>query len=202
MATFDKHLAAHRENAKKSAGPRSADGNHRSSQNARKQGITTGKIGLDFIENKVELEAHRNAVLAHYNPQTPAELYWVEQIVVGQWRVAQLVRWESAIFNNAIRESWKENTDQNAADAQDLEQYLIQIDPDEMDSRQNWMLANGMDLLIRKDDSVKTFLNYQSQAYILLRNAEVALAELRSEARYRALSSTSITALPLTDMPQ
>ena len=126
----------------------------------------------------------------------------MEQIVVGQWRVAQLVRWESAIFNNAIRESWKENTDQNAADAQDLEQYLIQIDPDEMDSRQNWMLANGMDLLIRKDDSVKTFLNYQSQAYILLRNAEVALAELRSEARYRALSSTSITALPLTDMPQ
>ena len=193
MATLQKQLAANRENAKKSTGPRTSTGKNRAAQNARKHGLNSQKVGIDFMENKADLEAHRNSILSFYNPQNPMEMFWVDQIVVAQWRTWQLVRWESGIFNDAIRATWEENTDQDEEDSENLEQYVTNIEPGEKHSTQNWMLSNGMTKLMNKKDYLKTFLRYQAQAQRLIQRAEAAIVNLRNEAK---ISGQRIDAKP------
>ena len=181
MATSQRVISANRENAKKSTGPRTAAGKARSSQNGRKHGLTSEKVALDYIDDKSELEAHRNAILALYNPQNPMEMFWVDQIVIAQWRVDYLSRWESGIFNDAVSKTWEDNTDQEEEDAEDLEQYLTNIDPAEKHPIQNWMISYGMSELMRRKDFLKTFLRYQSQASRLICRAQAEIRKLRSE---------------------
>ena len=178
----EKQNAARRENAKKSTGPKSAAGKSCASQNARKHGLTSEKVGIEFMEGKAELDAHRNSILAYYNPQNPMEMYWADQIVLAQWRTKQLARWESGIFNDAVNRTWEDNTDQEVEGAEDLEQYITNIEPREKYTTQNWMISYGMSKLMNKKDYLSIFLRYQSQADRMIRRAEDAIAKLRNEA--------------------
>ncbi len=168
-------------NADHEPGPRTAAGKARSSQNALKHGLTSEKICLEFIEDPAELEAHRNSIFALYNPQNPMEVHWVDQIVIAQWRVQVLARWESGIFNDAIKKTWEENTDQEEEDAENLEQFVTNVEPGEKHSIENWMISYGMGELVRRKDFLKNFLRYQSQADRLIRRADDAIRKLRNE---------------------
>jgi hypothetical protein len=199
MATSEKQLAANRENAKKSTGPTTAAGKTRASQNACTHGLTAEKVLMDFIEDKSELDTHRESIIAFYKPQNPMEKFWVDQIILGQWRLDRLARWESAIFNDAVIATH----DANAEDDVELEEYVTDVEPDQRFTMHNWMISFGMTELCKKEDYLKIFLRYQSQAERLVRRAEVSIANLRIEPKSsrQRIDSTSTSAAISTNEP-
>jgi hypothetical protein len=96
MATTEQ-INANRENAKLSTGPTSEIGLERSSQNARKHGLTGRTIHL----TKSEEEPYRQlceGLFASLNPKGAHEEYLVESIVDCRWRIGQISRIEAGLY--------------------------------------------------------------------------------------------------------
>jgi hypothetical protein len=70
MATR-KQIEANKVNAKKSTGPKSQAGKHRSRLNSRKDGLTATLLVIGD-EDPAEFEALRDELMAQYDPQTPS----------------------------------------------------------------------------------------------------------------------------------
>jgi hypothetical protein len=97
----ERKLAANRENAKKSTGPRSESGKARSSQNAFKHGVfalplypTDVQLALDHCEYDELIEGLRQ----HYQPIGYLEGMLLEKIAAAYIRSARLLRHEQRIF--------------------------------------------------------------------------------------------------------
>jgi hypothetical protein len=97
----DRKLAANRENAKKSTGPRTERGKARSSQNAYKHGFfakplypTTAQVTQD----RSDYDDMLDGLLEHYQPVGYIENVLVEKIAADYLRSARIVRHEQAIF--------------------------------------------------------------------------------------------------------
>ena len=95
-------LAANRRNAKKSTGPRTAEGKKRASLNHVKHGMTAETVILPH-ESADDYEEIREALIKDYAPATTQELMLVDQIAVGYWRTIRARRFETAMFDNHLR---------------------------------------------------------------------------------------------------
>jgi hypothetical protein len=97
MAT-EKQVAANRQNAKSSTGPRTEAGKRRSRRNALRHGLTAQTI-IDGHEDATEYRALQRAVSADYRPRTNFEIELIARLVSLLWRLRRAVAIESGLLS-------------------------------------------------------------------------------------------------------
>src|ERR1035438_10109586 len=96
MAT-PQQIAANRQNAQKSTGPRTPEGKAASSQNAFKSGLHAdsqfpyGKQRADFDRLQVEY-------FTRFSPQSPEERFHVNTLIRNEWSLRRLFRAEAHLW--------------------------------------------------------------------------------------------------------
>lgn len=99
-------LAANRANARKSTGPRTAEGKAHSAQNARKHGFTASTFAVVRLEELGAIACLREDLIACYQPANSQELFAIERIAIAQHVLLRAARLESGVFtvcmNNAL----------------------------------------------------------------------------------------------------
>ncbi len=94
-------IKANRENAKKSTGPRTAEGKERVSLNALKHGLLAQDAVLPS-EDPAEFDRQLRDLEHDLRPENSLEFELVRQIADAQWRMRRLVRIETAFLAGAI----------------------------------------------------------------------------------------------------
>ena len=103
MAT-DAQIAANRANARKSTGPRSAEGKAVSRLNAIKHGLDAASIVLPG-EDPDEYDALTREYYATTAPRTPEERFQVDTMIRADWQKRRLERVEAGLFRALLAES-------------------------------------------------------------------------------------------------
>ena len=93
----DKQIAANRENAKKSTGPRTAAGKRKSRRNAVRHGLTAETI-IDVLEEAADYEALAAAIGADFRPATNFELQLIARLTSLLWRLRRATAIESGLL--------------------------------------------------------------------------------------------------------
>ncbi len=99
--TTKAQIKANRENAKKSTGPRTAEGKARVSLNALKHGLLARDAVLPE-EDPAEFDRQLRDLEHDLRPENSLEFELVRQIADAQWRMRRLVRIETAFLSAAI----------------------------------------------------------------------------------------------------
>jgi len=97
MAT-QQQILANRENAKKSAGPRTTSGKTVSRRNALKHGLTAKTLLLEG-ESATEFETFREGLYREHDPQTASQCQLVEIIASHFWRLRRTPGFEARLLN-------------------------------------------------------------------------------------------------------
>jgi len=107
-----KKRRANRLNARKSTGPRSAEGKARSAQNARVHGVFCKDVVLEG-EDAAEFNNIRRRFIERLRPQDHLELSLVERVAEGNWRLMRLNRHEAdQEWENAQSSALQKSEDQ------------------------------------------------------------------------------------------
>lgn len=85
----DRQIAANRENAKRSTGPRSEAGKARSARNALKHGLSAEQVVM-LGEDPAAFEALRSDLIEHYQPVDPVAEHLVDQVAACIWRLKRV----------------------------------------------------------------------------------------------------------------
>src|SRR5690349_5777253 len=93
MAT-ERQIAANRQNAKSSTGPRTIYGKRRSRRNAMRHGMTAETV-IDVFEEPAAYRALQRAIYADYRPRSNFELQLVGRLVSLLWRLRRATAIES-----------------------------------------------------------------------------------------------------------
>ena len=96
MAT-DKQIAANRENAKKSTGPRTEPGKRRSRRNAVRHSLTAESV-ITVLEDEAAYRKFERVVIHDYTPETAVERALVVRLASLLWRLRRAVAIESGLF--------------------------------------------------------------------------------------------------------
>ena len=97
--TSAKQIAANRQNAEKSTGPRTPQGRAASSMNALKHGILSRQVlvrARNLQESEKDLKALHQRFWESLQPVGPLEELLVDQIVTAHWRMRRALAAESA----------------------------------------------------------------------------------------------------------
>ncbi|MBK9167612.1 MAG: hypothetical protein IPM24_09135 [Bryobacterales bacterium] len=101
MAT-EKQIAANRENARRSTGPKSRLGKSRSSRN----NLLTGLYGREFvittIEDPADFDALLSSLTAEFQPESGHEQLLVRQLAREFWMARRAARIEAAVTAHAL----------------------------------------------------------------------------------------------------
>ena len=108
MAT-EKQIAANRQNAMSSTGPRTEDGKRRSRRNALRHGLTAETV-IDVLEDKKAYQALQRKIYADYRPASNFELELVARLVSLLWRLRRAVAIESGLMSIEAKASRKHLT--------------------------------------------------------------------------------------------
>jgi hypothetical protein len=95
--TSQKKVAANKQNALRSTGPRTQEGQRRSSQNALTHGLTA-KHFVAIGEDRVEFEELRDYVLRLYPPRDEIERVRVGRLIELLWKVRRARNFETALL--------------------------------------------------------------------------------------------------------
>lgn len=99
----DAQNAANRRNARKSTGPRSAEGKQKSSQNALKWGLSSPQGGVLLpTECRDEFDAFRDALLAYYKPVGAGEEETARIAIEKFWCLRRASKIERGILAQGI----------------------------------------------------------------------------------------------------
>jgi hypothetical protein len=109
MATR-RQLEANRANAKRSTGPRSADGKAKSSKNSLAHGLTAQDIVI-ADEDPEEFERLRAGLQADFEPTSTIELELVERLAGLLWRLRRI-----PVLEGALLDARREETSTGAED--------------------------------------------------------------------------------------
>src|SRR6516162_1936016 len=96
MAT-ERQVAANRQNAKNSTGPRTEAGKRRSRRNAVRHGLTAETV-IGVHEDAAAYRALQRAVNADYRPQTNFETELIGRLISLLWRLRRAVAIESGLL--------------------------------------------------------------------------------------------------------
>ncbi len=115
-------LAANRNNAQHSTGPRSPDGKARSSQNALTHGLSS--TSLLPPEDQQPFQLHQQSLLDSLRPTNSIQLLLAQRLALLSWKLLKCSMAESALTTrtNASRQSSVERA--NAAAQQEYAQYV------------------------------------------------------------------------------
>ena len=104
-------IKANRENAQKSAGPRSPEGRAASSRNSITHGLTANDHLLSG-EDPEEFLVLLKDLYDRFHPVGPGEEKLVQRIAGNQWRLDRAFAMEAGIFRNRLRELAEDFEDQ------------------------------------------------------------------------------------------
>ena len=107
FTTSARKVAANRQNAQKSTGPKTTKGKVYSGRNAIKHGLFTRQL-IDFAnhgEDSQEYEELRGGLRAQYQPIGTAEELEVERLALCWWRLKRAWRYENAVNCGALQAS-------------------------------------------------------------------------------------------------
>jgi len=96
MAT-DRQIAANRQNAQKSTGPRTDDGKRHSRRNAFRHGLTAESV-ISLSEDQAAYKKFENKIIADYSPEMAIERALVVRLASLLWRLRRAVAIESGLF--------------------------------------------------------------------------------------------------------
>jgi hypothetical protein len=100
MAT-QKQIKANRKNAKKSTGPKTAEGKEKVSKNAVKHGLFAAEAVVTG-ENAADYEAYLESFLTEMKPVGAVENMLVERFVSLSWRLLRAQRMQNQVIENFI----------------------------------------------------------------------------------------------------
>jgi len=158
----DKRLAANRENAKKSTGPRTPAGKERSSRNAVKHGFRASSFAVVRLEELDEVEKFKADAVACYKPVNAQELIAVERIALAQQMMFRAARLDAGMFTSAMNDVIDRTNNP-----------IIPMDPDmvgdgdiEITRRQNrnYCIAEGFRRIAKESNCIGLMLRYRAQA--------------------------------------
>ncbi len=89
----DKQLAANRQNALESTGPRTLEGKAKASKNALKHGLLSSEVLLED-ESREKFEEFGERLLADLSPKGELECMLADRIIAACWRLRRTVRIE------------------------------------------------------------------------------------------------------------
>lgn len=95
-------VEANRRNARRSTGPRTAEGKARVATNAVKHGLTAKQVILPG-EDPAEFEAHRSRFLADLSPRGAVQEFVAEKVVIDAYRLMRVPVWEAALGHRQER---------------------------------------------------------------------------------------------------
>jgi hypothetical protein len=98
----EKKLAANRQNALKSTGPKTPVGKAASSRNAIKHGILVVAPILSGLESQEAWEAHREGIFKSLAPVGHIENLLAVRIAILWWRLCRIVRYEAEVAEAAV----------------------------------------------------------------------------------------------------
>lgn len=95
--TSEKQIAANRQNANRSTGPKTEKGKLRSRKNAFRHGLTAETI-IDVLENTADYEAFEAEIKAGYEPRTAVEHALIVRLASLLWRLRRATAMESGLL--------------------------------------------------------------------------------------------------------
>ena len=98
----EKQLEANRQNARKSTGPRSAEGKFRASRNAVKHGLTAESVVLPN-EDPAEYESRLQEWLGDFPPNNAIERSLIDRAMHNTWKLDRIARRERAVLGKQVR---------------------------------------------------------------------------------------------------
>ncbi len=101
--TSEKQVAANKENAKNSSGPRTQEGKARSSGNAVKHGLTAKDRVVLADESREQFEAMRLLLLEEMQMGSALEKLLIEEIAASAWRLRRIARIEKEMMDHDLR---------------------------------------------------------------------------------------------------
>jgi hypothetical protein len=99
--TSERQLAANRQNALKSTGPRTPAGRAISSLNAARHGLYASTPVIPRLENEAEWWQHRDETLASLAPLGQVETALAERVALILWRLGRVARFEEGVTSSA-----------------------------------------------------------------------------------------------------
>jgi hypothetical protein len=102
-----RQTAANRRNARRSTGPRTAEGFSASSLNALKHGLRS-QLTVIPGENEADFRALFDAFAEEAVPESPRDLAAVRKIAVCEWRLRRIAAIETEMFTQALQQPAEE----------------------------------------------------------------------------------------------
>ncbi len=167
MATTPNRVAANRNNARKSTGPKTPEGKARASQNARKHPFNPDPFTIVRIEDRAQINTRVADAIATYQPVNSQERAAVERIALAQHSMLRLYAIEAGFYANCL-DSAMHTTDEPNILARCSISDGVPVTPGQNHA---FWLAFGFNRYSRQSDIVATFLRFQSQAERLYRRA-------------------------------
>ncbi len=158
----EKRLAANRENAKKSTGPRTPEGRARSSRNAVKHGFRASSFTVVRLEDLDEVEKLKADAVACYKPVNSQELVAVERIAMAQQQMFRGGRLDAGMFTSAMNDVLDRSNNP-----------IIPMDPDMVgdgdieitrQQNRNYCIAEGFRRMAKESNCIGLMLRYRAQA--------------------------------------
>src|SRR5579883_405567 len=158
----EKRLAANRENAKKSTGPRTQEGKSRSSRNAVKHGFRASSFTVVRLEDLDEVEKLKADAVACYKPVNSQELVAVERIAMAQQQIFRGGRLDAGMFTSAMNDVLDRSNNP-----------IIPMDPDMVgdgdieitrQQNRNYCIAEGFRRMAKESNCIGLMLRYRAQA--------------------------------------
>jgi hypothetical protein len=129
MATSTKQLAANRNNALKSTGPRTEEGKRQTSLNALSHGLTAKSYLLPF-EEEAEFNALVENLYHTLMPQNVIEETFAQNIALAAWKIRRIEKAEQAAFSIAIKQIVSQEGTGDPQERQILSQAVYLTHPD------------------------------------------------------------------------
>lgn len=98
---IDPRVEANRANARKSTGPRTAEGKLRSSLNNRKHGLT-GAHAILPGEDPEAFDLLKETLLAQFPTHSEIEAHLIDELAQAQWKLARAERMEAAALARSL----------------------------------------------------------------------------------------------------
>jgi hypothetical protein len=166
----EKRLAANRANAQRSTGPRTPEGQAKSSQNAVKHGFRGASFTVVRLEDLDEVENFKADAVHCYRPVNAQELAAVERIAISQQQMLRGARLEAGMFTAALDEVM----DRSARPVIPMTPDIVGDGDIEITRAQNRNLgiAEGFRRMVRQSsDVLSLMLRYQAQSERMYRRA-------------------------------
>ena len=156
MRTSKARIAANRENARKSTGPRTAEGKARSRVNARKHGLTGDGVALP-AEDSAAVAGRFEGMMAEFAPTTVAGGVLVKRAAMLSVRLDRAYEQETANLSARALSAESDLRDRRLAEAEHL---LKEIKQNPL-TNQRRLLATpeGVELMIRRWEAMKADLD-------------------------------------------